>query len=279
MKITIITPTLNSEKFLKETIESIIYQSGNFEVQFLIIDGQSTDKTLSIIDHYRKFIDSELFIPNCKSISIELISEPDNGLYDAIAKGFMLSTGDIIGIINSDDVYYPGAISAVNSVFSKINQVNWITGISNLMNERAENIINITQFHYSRDLIQKGAYGKQLTWIQQESVFFRKELLQYIDISKFRQFKLAGDFFLWNNFAKEEQLYILHSILTGFRKHDKNLSNNLNKYLIEFDSIISKKKSIFDYFKIGFFIFLWHMPYYIKRKLSPSMIKIEEDIV
>jgi len=280
LQISIITPCKNSDSFIKETIESIIFQSGAFDIQYLIIDGGSTDKTIEIIEHYQKLIESELFIPNCNSISIKLISEQDNGLYDAVAKGFELATGDVIGIINSDDIYYPGAFSAVSSVFTAQNlfSVKWISGISNLINQRAENIINITPFHYSKDMIIKGGYGRYLPWIQQESVFFREELLQLIDINKFRQYKLAGDFYLWHEYAKEEQLYILHSVLTGFRKHDNNLSNDLDQYFDEFNTIISKKKSIIDWIKIAFLALMWHTPYYIKRKLSPSMIKIEEDI-
>ena len=97
MKITIITVCYNSEKTIEDTIKSVLSQSHeNFE--YIIIDGQSKDHTLDIINRYT----------NDKRI--RLISEKDKGLYDAMNKGIINSSGDIIGIINSDDVVYDNNI-------------------------------------------------------------------------------------------------------------------------------------------------------------------------
>lgn len=93
MKITIITVCYNSEKTIKDTLESVLKQ--NYEnYEYLIIDGKSKDKTLDIVKKYE---------PTFKG-KLKWISERDKGLYDAMNKGIKLATGDIIGIINSDDV-------------------------------------------------------------------------------------------------------------------------------------------------------------------------------
>ena len=112
-KISIITVTKNSEKFLEENIESLAKQTyRNFE--HIIIDGASTDRTLDIIKK--------------KSDKIERwISEPDQSLYYAMNKGLNLCSGDVIGILNSDDVYFSEALSTVNEYF-KNNEIDFLFG-------------------------------------------------------------------------------------------------------------------------------------------------------
>jgi glycosyltransferase involved in cell wall biosynthesis len=91
LKVSIITITYNSEPTLKDTIESVINQTYK-NIEYILIDGGSTDETLSIIKSYGNKIST-------------LISEKDNGLYDALNKGISLATGDVIGILHSDDFY------------------------------------------------------------------------------------------------------------------------------------------------------------------------------
>ena len=112
-KISIITVTKNSEKFLQKTIDSLSKQTyRNFE--HIVIDGASTDQTLDIIKK------------NSNKIS-KWISEPDQGLYYAMNKGLSLCTGEIVGILNSDDVYFPNTLSIVNKYFIK-NEIDFLFG-------------------------------------------------------------------------------------------------------------------------------------------------------
>lgn len=104
LKFSIITPSFNSEKTIEKTILSVISQKRDSAIEYIIIDGGSTDKTCEIIKKYADSIDV-------------FISEPDNGPYDAMNKGVSLATGDIIGIINSDDWYHDKAIKIVESAF------------------------------------------------------------------------------------------------------------------------------------------------------------------
>lgn len=92
MKISIITVCFNSAKTIEDTILSVISQTHK-DIEYIIIDGGSTDKTLSIIEKYKKHISY-------------FVSEPDDGLYDAMNKGIKFATGDAIGILNSDDVFF-----------------------------------------------------------------------------------------------------------------------------------------------------------------------------
>ncbi|MHB9138930.1 MAG: glycosyltransferase family 2 protein [Victivallaceae bacterium] len=103
LKLSIITVTLNSEKHLEETIKSVLAQNYK-HFEYIIIDGGSTDGTLDIIRKYEKNL-------------AYWISEPDKGMYDAMNKGIARASGDIVGIINSDDYYFPGAFSKVTEAF------------------------------------------------------------------------------------------------------------------------------------------------------------------
>ena len=114
LKISVITVTKNSEKFLEENIDSMKNQTyKNFE--HIIIDGKSTDKTVEIIKKHKDKIDY-------------WVSEPDKGLYDAMNKGIEVSTGDIIGILNSDDIYFSDALKIVNHYFSEQENLDFLFG-------------------------------------------------------------------------------------------------------------------------------------------------------
>lgn len=102
MKVSIITVCLNSEKHIEQTIKSVLNQTYK-EIEYIIVDGMSTDNTLNIIQKYKPLFNGRL----------KVISEKDSGIYDAMNKGIKISTGDIIGIINSDDWYEVDAIENV----------------------------------------------------------------------------------------------------------------------------------------------------------------------
>jgi glycosyltransferase involved in cell wall biosynthesis len=91
LKVSIITVSYNSASTIKDTIESVASQTYH-NIEYIVVDGSSKDETMDIVSSYSEVIDS-------------VISEPDNGIYDAMNKGIQLATGDIVGILNSDDFY------------------------------------------------------------------------------------------------------------------------------------------------------------------------------
>ncbi len=112
--ISIITVIFNGEKYLEETIKSVITQSYE-NIEYIIIDGGSTDGTLDIIKKYENKIDY-------------WISEKDYGLYHAMNRGISATTGEIIGMINSDDFYYPDAFQKVINAFSSNKDIELFFG-------------------------------------------------------------------------------------------------------------------------------------------------------
>lgn len=101
-KVSIITVCFNSAETIRDTIESVLKQTYE-NIEYIIVDGGSTDGTIDIIRSYLPRFSGRLFY----------ISESDNGIYDAMNKGLRLTTGSIIGIINSDDSYEPDAVRRV----------------------------------------------------------------------------------------------------------------------------------------------------------------------
>lgn len=111
MLISIITVCFNSEKTVRNTIESVLNQTYN-NVEYIIVDGLSKDKTVEIANEYTQaFAD--------KGYLYRIISEKDNGIYDAMNKGIRMATGDIVGIINSDDWYELDALETVANTYSE----------------------------------------------------------------------------------------------------------------------------------------------------------------
>ena len=113
-KISIITIVLNGEKYIAETIKSVLSQK-DVEIQYIIIDGGSTDGS-------KEFIET-------KSNDINYwISEKDNGVYDAMNKGIKLAQGDIIGMLNSDDYYYSKALNIIKNYFLMNPKIDFVFG-------------------------------------------------------------------------------------------------------------------------------------------------------
>ncbi len=109
MLTSIITVCYNSEKTIGRTIESVLNQTVS-EIEYLIVDGNSTDRTLEIAESYRQALEE-------KGIVYRVDSEPDEGIYNAMNKGIRRATGEIVGIINSDDWYEKDAVETMVRVF------------------------------------------------------------------------------------------------------------------------------------------------------------------
>lgn len=117
MKVSVVTPSFNQGMFIGRTIESVLAQRcGSFELEHLIYDGGSKDETVDVL---KSFGDQ-----------IRWISEPDRGQTHAVNKGLAASDGEIIGWLNSDDVYYPGAVASVVAFFKENPEIDVVYGLA-----------------------------------------------------------------------------------------------------------------------------------------------------
>lgn len=198
-KITIVTPNFNGGVYLEQTIQSVLSQDYP-NLEYIIIDGGSTDNSVAIIKKY----ESQLTY---------WVSEPDKGLYDAVQKGFEKSTGEIMAWINSDDLYHPKAFFAVAEIFN-LNEVNWLQGIPSFFDEKGRTIAVEPLRRWSK----LDYYLGNFEWIQQESVFWRRSLWEVSGGKMATAMKYAGDLELWLRFFRHEKLYVTNALLGGFRK-------------------------------------------------------------
>lgn len=113
IRVSIITVSYNSEKTIKRTIESVLAQTYR-NIEYLIIDGKSTDNTMNIVKKYEDKFNGRM----------HWISEPDEGIYDAMNKGIKMTSGELVGILNSDDYYEPDAVeNMVNALGTEKYQI------------------------------------------------------------------------------------------------------------------------------------------------------------
>ena len=223
MRFTVITPCFNAARYVEETIQSVLAQtavaSSRVELEYWVIDGGSSDGTQEIALRYA-------------DRGVRLVSEPDQGMYDALAKGFERTTGDVCCYINAGDYYHRAAFDVVADVLQQ-SDVHWLTGMYIIYNERSQVVLAQQPKSRPRGWIRQGFYGTVLPHIQQESTFWRTALLQDIDLAALRSNRLAGDFYLWHSFARRHELHIVSSYLGGFKLHAGQLSEQRGRYAKE----------------------------------------------
>lgn len=232
--ISVLTVVYNGAEFIQETIQSVIEQTYD-NVEYIVIDGGSTDGTLEIIKKYEHAIDY-------------WISEKDNGMYDAIAKGLRLVTGDIVAYINAGDYYHKSCFEVVCECFVYRN-ISWLTGYEVLYNEKSQVCSFRLPGRFRRNLIRSGVYGHLLPHIQQESTFWSAKLNKDIDLRELSKYKLAGDSFIWSQLALHTDLCIVSAYLGGFKIHHGQLSSSEADYKVEMKRHI-KKMNLLDYIQV-----------------------------
>ncbi len=136
-RISIITPSYNQGEFIERTIKSVLNQ-GYENIEYIIIDGGSSDSTVGLLKKYDEHI-------------AYWVSEPDNGQTEAINKGLMHATGDVLAYLNSDDVLFPGALHFIDACFKKHKDADLIYGDCVIFdqNDRFLHIKREIDFDYS----------------------------------------------------------------------------------------------------------------------------------
>jgi|HubBroStandDraft_6_1064221.scaffolds.fasta_scaffold68659_3 glycosyltransferase involved in cell wall biosynthesis len=240
MRFNIVTPVLNGEKFINETILSVVSQTGPFSIRYHVQDGVSTDTTIKLLTAWQKRLAND-FPTNCAGIEFSFSSEPDRGLYDAVNRGFAAcGDSDLMAWINADDRYEPGAFVTVAEIFDKHSDIDWVTGRPTVINE-AGGMLHISPIvPFPRTAIAAGIFEGRFArpFIQQEGTFWRPGLWEKTGGLN-ANFRFAGDFDLWRRFAMQSDLVIVDAILGCFRVRTGQLTDDMKRYHAEIDSSLS----------------------------------------
>ena len=193
MLISIITVCYNSALTIRDTFESVLHQTYS-DIDYIVIDGSSNDGTLSIINEYEnKFIDR-----------MRWISESDNSLYDAMNKGIIMAKGNIVGFLNSDDIFYnENVIEKVIDSFKKNENVSAL--YANLY---------YVSYNDTSKIIRKWITGEQKQFKTgwhppHPTLYIKKDVYNRYGLFKL-EYKLASDFEIMLRFIEKYKIYIIY---------------------------------------------------------------------
>ncbi len=202
--VSIITPSFNQGRFIEETLLSVKNQNYP-HIEHIVVDGGSTDGTLEILRKYEG------------TYNLHWISEPDEGHADAVNKGFQMARGEIIGWLNSDDVYFnKSTVSSVVDAFQKNPKVDIVYGDCAYIWEDGTilRIQCVPKFRYSRLL--RGCF------LEQPAVFFRRRVVENHKLNS--NVKIAIDYEYWLRIGRIYNFYHIPKILAADRNHSGRIS-------------------------------------------------------
>jgi glycosyltransferase involved in cell wall biosynthesis len=211
--ISIVTPSLDQGPYLDAAIRSVLSQDA--DVEYVVIDGGSNDDSRDVIERHARRLAAWR-------------SEPDGGQYDAINKGFAVTSGEIMAWLNADDFYLPGSFSAVSEIFETYPEIEWLAAsVAVTANERGQLVRLKSIGRFSRESFFRGYnLPGPPAWhvghfIPQESTFWRRALWEKAGGSVDASLRMAGDFDLWARFYQHAELWGVRAPLGVYRQQPR----------------------------------------------------------
>lgn len=211
----VITPNYNGEAYLESTIRSVLAQRQNgIELEYIVVDGMSTDSSLSIIEKYSNEID-------------RVIVEKDTGPANAINKGFRAATGDVVSWLNADDVYYPGALHRIQSVMTQYHDISLCFGACPIIDLEGNEIRRwITKFKELFFPISGRFTIQCINYISQPATFFRREAVKRAGFLK-EDMVAAWDYdFILRLWQQGRVLHVKGPPISAFRWHEASIGGS-----------------------------------------------------
>ncbi len=230
-KFSIVTHCLNQGEFLEECIDSVLSQNYP-SLEFAILDGGSTDNSVSIIKKHEKHL-------------AFWRSQPDGNPHEAVTRALAGTNGDIMAWIDAGDKYLEDAFWFCAYAFAEFPEVDWLTGRYTYWDAQGHLSRNIPLLRWSRRRLLDLKPDTQATFIQQASTFWRRRLWEraggYIDGA----FGSAADFELWARYLRHARLFTLDTIIGGPRSREgSHVARNRDRYIKEAATIIAREQRL-----------------------------------
>jgi len=198
-RISIVTPSYNQAEFVGETIESVLSQEGDFEIEYLVMDGGSTDGSVEVIRRYADLVAAHQWPVRCRGVVMSWVSDRDEGQAAAINAGLGRATGEILSYINSDDLYFPGAFQRVVEAFTREPAADFLYGDGDVIDEagacqwewlsRPYNHAVMTSYHY--------LWNDFTNYIMQQATFWRRRVREKIgDLDPTFHFAMDAEYWI-----------------------------------------------------------------------------------
>ena len=210
--VSVTTPSFNQGRFLEETIRSVLAQEGDFCIDYVVVDGGSTDNSVAIIKSYASLLARGEWPRRCHDIRFRWLSERDQGQSDAINKGFRMSMGDILGWLNSDDTYTPGALKAICDAFAADPGCDVVYGLADYIDETGLRLGAYPTEDFDRERLA------MVNFIAQPSVFFRRSTLDRVGYPD-ATLRYVMDYDLWIRMSSQCRFRYLSKTLSAYRLH------------------------------------------------------------
>ncbi|MCA9379145.1 glycosyltransferase [Candidatus Dojkabacteria bacterium] len=283
--ISIVTSTYNQGRYISEAMDSVIKQAGDFYIDYLVVDGASTDNTIDLVESTKQKIQSlpEKFSVsginyyagngiNCLGVSLRYLSQKDRGTADGVNKGINLAKGDVFGYLHSDDRYEQGAFAAVFKAFAEDKELAVVYGKGSYIDEESECIGE----YPAQDIAKEDIYVNCL--ISQPSGFISMKIVREVG---------GLNINIQNSFDYEYWLRIYHAgykflyipkVFSSTRIHPATkTSNNKRRIHLENMAVVkhyndmvpfaAKVDAALHFSPLGIFSqkLLWHMPWLQKQ--------------
>lgn len=217
--ISIVTPSYNQGPYLAETIESVIRQGGDFSIDYIIIDGGSSDNSVEIIKRYEALMYSGEWPVTCLGITYRWLSEKDNGQTDALMKGFRMAQGEIFAWLNSDDTYKPGTLQTAASFFSCHPDTGLLYGDAHYCDAAGTDIGRYRTAEFDLDRLASA------NMICQPAAFFRRAAFDTVG-GLDESLGFAMDYDLWIRIGRRFPCHHIPGLLATYRLHETSKTIN-----------------------------------------------------